>query len=176
MRKVIGVDVDLTVVDTLHPWIGWYYKLTGHNVEEEMKSYEYGIEELMHNHNDPMAFWKKSDLYDDLQPIVGSKEALFHLSKHFDIVFVSASFPEHTMSKEFFLKRHFPFMKGFVSTRQKGFVKCDYFIDDYTKYLNQVKEGNPDCVTYHFATELNKNKTSCTWRSIFEDIMTREGL
>ena len=65
-RPVLLVDVDLTVVDSLSPWVEWYTNLTGHSIDEDIQSVSWNVENLMHNHDDPLSFWKKPDLYDNL--------------------------------------------------------------------------------------------------------------
>ena len=175
-RKILGIDVDLTVVDSLTPWVEWYDKLTGHDISEEMKKLDYGIEELMHMHSSPLDFWRKPDLYDSLEPFKDAKINIDILSEHFDIVFFSSCFPEHTQSKEFFIQRNFPYRKGFIATSNKGFVRCDYYVDDYGKYLKQVKEGNPNCTTYQIATDLNQDKLTYTWEQIKDEIFIKENL
>ena len=139
MRKIIAVDVDLTVVEMINSWVEWYYKKTGVKLEE-FKSKTWNIEELMIHHNDPMEFWKNPNLYDEVSPIENSVEVLRELSEDYDIVFVSHCLPEHENSKRYFIKRNFPFAKGFISTGDKGFVKCDIVIDDYIKYLSNFDD------------------------------------
>lgn len=171
MKRILGVDVDLTVAPTLKSWCDWYFTLTGHDVMNDIKEETYNLENLMHAHHSPLDYWKKHDLYDNLIPIENSKEVLLELSKSFDIVFVSSCVPEHIRSKEFFLKRNFPFHKGFVDTSKKGLVKLDIFIDDYKKYLDQVSSSNPNCDCIMFKSDLNKNENSykrMDWKEIGE--------
>lgn len=137
---IIGVDVDLTVVEMMDPWTEWYERKTG----EKLMSYEgktWHIEDLMVHHRNPMEFWINPELYDDKSPIPGSVETLKELhDQGHKIVFVSHCMPEHEDSKRYFIKRHFPFHDAFVSTGDKGYVKCDVFIDDADKYLDKFSE------------------------------------
>lgn len=167
MRKIIAVDIDLTVVDTLTPWLEWYKKLTGHNIIEEISNTEWNIDKLMHYHNSPMDFWKQANLYDELQPIPEAKRALDELSKDFDIIFVSSCYPEHIRSKEFFIKRNFPYYKAFIDAHYKGYTRCDFFVDDYKKNIEQF----PGYVkTFHIRSEINKNSTNIQWFDILKEI------
>jgi 5'(3')-deoxyribonucleotidase len=171
--KLIGVDVDLTVVDTLTPWIKWYEKLTGHNIFKDISHKLYGIEELMKEHKDPLEFWKSSTLYDNLIPIEGSVKTLECMSNKNDVVFISSCFPEHIKSKEYFLNRNFPFHKGFISTSQKEFIQCDYYIDDYSKYLRNMKNRNVDCHCMMFESPLNTKDLEferVNWNSIMDKL------
>ena len=156
-KKVILVDVDDTVVPSVREWIKFYTDLTGHELTHDLQTdgKTNDILDLMHKHHDPMEFWRQPKLYHGLTPRTGSVEVLKELSEHFDIVFVSASMPEHTRSKEMFLTKHFGFHKGFVSTRQKKFVRGDYFIDDYKKYLRDVQEYQPNCKCIQIKTKLS---------------------
>lgn len=159
MRKpLLAVDVDLTVVDpvtTEYGWVKWYHEQTGHDIYEDVIGKEFHLDELMHNHHDPMIFWKNPHMYDKLEPMPDSVRVLKELSEKYTIAFVSHCFPEHHHSKHLFLKRHFPFMSGFIDTGDKHLVRPDVFIDDYAKYLRQVKEFNPDCRCIKIKSSIN---------------------
>lgn len=96
MNKILGVDVDGVVVDTIN-----LYKEKGCILE------------------DPLDFWRDEALYDDLLPMEGSVEKLEQLSQYFDIVFISRLKGSHHKSKVYFTKKWFPFQKGFVGTHEK---------------------------------------------------------
>lgn len=166
VRKIIAVDVDLTVVDTLNPWLEWYDALTGHDIFDDVKKETYNLEELMHMHPSPLDYWKKPDLYDDLVPMGDSVEILKELSDKYDIIFVSSCFPEHITSKELFLQKYFSFHKGFISTHQKQYAKCDIFIDDYIKHIDQVKKYNPECLCILHKSDMNEGHTWVQIRDI----------
>jgi len=174
MNKILAIDVDLTVVDTVTPWKEWYTNLTGHELGE-ITSDSNDLETLMKNHNDPLQFWRKPDLYDNLKPLDGALEYIPKLKDlGLDIVFVSACMSEHEQSKRFFLQRNFPYMDGFISTGDKSFVRCDYFVDDYKKYCRQMTEH---AVVFHIKTDLNTPSEEfpyVTWKEIFENISLME--
>lgn len=149
--KVIAVDVDLTVVDTLNPWLKWVEKYTGgRKVRNESGQYDLvpEMKELLeaadNGHINPFSFWKDDCLYRDLQPLPGSLSALHSLSRQSHIVFVSSCVPEHTRSKELFLKKWFPFAEGFISTTEKHFVGYDILIDDKIEHLQLGKIQRPN--------------------------------
>lgn len=174
MAKIIAIDVDLTVVDSVSPWKQWYTNLTGHDLGE-ITSDSNDLETLMKNHNDPLQFWRKPDLYDSMEPI---KEAVLYIGLlkdlGFTIIFVSACMPEHEQSKRFFLQRNFPYMDGFISTGDKSFIRCDYFVDDYKKYCRQML---PHADVFHIKTEIN---SACDefpyvdWYQIYNSIKEKE--
>ena len=58
--------IDLTVVDTLNPWLEWYRYKTGHNLTLKGEDHGMNVQKLMINHSVPLDFWRKSDLYDNL--------------------------------------------------------------------------------------------------------------
>lgn len=99
----IGVDIDLTLVDTLWPWINWfnekaknafdlsplYWGPTGNKFQPIsrqcyldfkgdlailMRERQIGINEILKF--EPMSFWRQEDLYDDMSPLPGSMEFL----------------------------------------------------------------------------------------------------
>lgn len=95
-KRQIGIDVDGVVVDTLT-----LYKKASPFLD------------------DPLDFWRDETLYDNLEPIKCAVEKLEALSQYFNIVFVSRLKGNHHRSKVYFLKKHFPFMAGFVGTHEK---------------------------------------------------------
>ena len=94
--RLLGIDVDGVVVDTLT-----LYKQASPHLE------------------DPLDFWRDENLYDNLVPMEGAVEKLEQLSKYFGIVFVSRLKGNHHRSKVYFLKKHFPFMTGFIGSHEK---------------------------------------------------------
>ena len=105
-EMIIGVDVDLTVVDTLTEWLNWYERETGHKIKS-FEGLSWNINRLMVNHKDPMSFWRQGDLYDGLKPLKNSVEVLEKLSQNHQVVFVSHCEPEHEFSKRKFLDKYF---------------------------------------------------------------------
>lgn len=95
-KRQIGIDVDGVVVDTLN-----LYKKASPFLD------------------DPLDFWRDETLYDNLEPMKGAVEKLEALSQYFNIIFVSRLKGNHHRSKVYFLKKHFPFMAGFVGTHEK---------------------------------------------------------
>jgi len=176
MNKIIAIDVDLTVVDTVTPWKEWYTKLTGHDLGE-ITSENNDLETLMKNHTDPLKFWRNPELYDEM---TAYPEAIEFIGKihdlGIDVVFVSACMSEHEDSKRFFLRRNFPYMKGFISTGDKLFVRCDYFVDDYKKYCRQMN-GIGGVKVFHFKSDLNSPSDEfpyVNWEEIYENIRETE--
>lgn len=145
-RKIMLVDVDLTVVDPSKEWVEYMNKISGYNITlENQERYPYDLSKLYPQWVDRDAlfsFWNKQDLYDDMNPIENSVEVLKEMNKAgFNIVFASVIKHGHDKSKYYFLKRNFPFMAGCVYTREKGFIKADVFIDDRHSYLNQMNDS-----------------------------------
>ena len=142
----IAVDCDLTVVDTAHHWWEWLNKVTLSDnpyplFEDGVVDYDltkYYKKELDAIGIDGYEFWRSSTLYDTLVPIDGAVEVLQHLHElGHEIIFVSTIKGSHHKSKYYFLKRYFPFMKGFVATKEKHLVGCDVIIDDRNNVLNK---------------------------------------
>ncbi len=153
--KIIGVDVDLTVVDSVTPWKKWYLDLTGHDLGE-ITSVNSNIQDMMHQHSDPLSFWK-NPIYDNLEAFQDAIEVLTVLNAEgYRIVFISACFPEHTESKRMFLRRNFNFEHGFIATHDKQYCRVDFFIDDYMKYCKLVKDANPGCTVFQHKTAINE--------------------
>jgi 5'(3')-deoxyribonucleotidase len=142
--SIIAVDVDLTVVDSLTPWMEWFKQFTDIPVLNKTRTYNLvpEMKEILakaggiKNYVDPLSFWRHADLYDKLQPVEGSVEALQRAKDGGEtIVFVSSCFPEHTQSKINFLKRCFPFADGFIATHEKHYVAYGTLIDDKLEHM-----------------------------------------
>lgn len=117
-KRQIGIDVDGVVVDTLT-----LYKKASPFLD------------------DPLDFWRDETLYDNLEPMNGAVEKLGALSQYFNIVFVSRLKGNHHRSKVYFLKKHFPFMTGFIGTHEKYLLNDSLvaMVDDLEDNLSKFE-------------------------------------
>lgn len=132
MKRQLAIDCDNTVV--FMDWISWQH------AQDEMYQY------------DPLDYWRSSTLYDNLEPTKGAVDAIKELSLHFDIVFVSRLKGGHHRSKVYFLKKWFPFMKGFVGTHEKWLLAdsfCALIDDDWNNLDKFPKEKRVLFGSYH---------------------------
>lgn len=142
-KRILAVDVDLTVVDTLKPWLAWLFNKTGVMLEPSDMS-QYDMMPIMRQkcaemgfiNFDPFDYWRGKDIYDNLMPIQHCADNLYGLAAYLgcELVFVSQCVPEHETSKRLFLQRHFS-PHSFVSTSSKWTVDYDYIIDDNAKVM-----------------------------------------
>ena len=159
-KGIIGVDVDLTVADSsISHWD--FLQQVSEDGNSCMPSgvldYDLSTYFNLPKYIDSMDFWRYDDLYDvkprdleleystkritrrPIQPIKNSVQCLQSLSSQgWEIVFVSHVKGGHHKSKVGWLKRHFPFMDGFIATQEKHYVNCDVFIDDRHNHLNSM--------------------------------------
>ena len=136
--KLIGVHVDLTVCPSDEGWIEYleYYNGFGDKIKIEGKL-PYNLAELYPKVPNPLDYWRDLD-YSQFWPIQGSVKSLKQLSKHFGIVFVSRTKGNHSKSKYYWLKDHFPFMTEYVSMHKKGVIEKAFecMIDDRLSVLS----------------------------------------
>ena len=159
---VIVCDVDSTVVDLFDYWSWWALN------ELEDDTYNTELEALYYTTTDPklLEFWRQEDLYDDAEPLPHCVETLerWH-NLGMKIVFASQLKGNHHKSKYNFLKRNFPFMEGFVGTKEKHYIDGDIIIDDRNSFINQFLNARPWCRAIKFNTpytqseELDKRHT-----------------
>lgn len=127
-KRLIGVDVDLTVVHSDSGWLKWLISRPNSfdcqgfldicKLPEQDMVFPYNLGELFPQVEDPHQYWREVD-YSQFQPIEGSVQALQALSQYFGIVFISRIKGNHTKSKYYWLKEHFPFMTEYVATHGK---------------------------------------------------------
>lgn len=153
----IAIDVDLTVVDSLTPWYNWLESYTdGCKVKNEDGAYDLvpemlqllkqaGNEGVVH----PFDFWKKPDLYDNLEPLEGAVEAINKMRKSANVIFVSTCVPEHETSKVKFLKKYFKY-DAFIDTADKHFVNYDVLFDDKIHHIDLGQKCRPDSMHFLF--------------------------
>lgn len=156
----LGVDVDLTLVDTGSEW--WKWLSNYGNVHTERDILKFKDRECLYKLNydltkyfpdfmekclsNPFDFWKQEDLYDNLTPLQNSVEVLRQLvDTGHDIVFISHCHGGHFKSKVDWLKKHFSFTDiggkgGFIATKEKYLVNVDVMIDDRIENLLNFPE------------------------------------
>ena len=133
----LGIDVDNVIVRTDIHWNCWLMNMC-HAMSSKLpeKDIEYNISEYYPEVVNPMDWWRKENLYDRLHPTSDSVRSIDKLSKYFDIIFISTIKGNHHKSKFNFLKKHFPYMKGFLATKEKGLVDVDIMIEDRATNLD----------------------------------------
>lgn len=155
MKKLrIGIDVDLTWVDSGKAWEEWLTAVHGVPLNLDLcepptnGSLHYNTSKYFpkatENIPDAYEFWEDPYLYDKLKPIAGAAEAVGALKEvGHDILFVSHCKKGHFSSKVRHLKRYAKGVDmekgtdGFYATKNKAGVKVDVFIDDRHNFLNQ---------------------------------------
>lgn len=156
-RKLsIGIDVDLTWVDSGSAWLSWLERTSGSRVDWDLPpklpngALHYNLTKYFpppKPHQLPgMAFWEETHLYDTLEPREGAVAALEALVKagHF-AHFISMCKKGHFSSKVRHIERytsHFMDLEphnghGFYATKNKGLLAVDVIIDDRNSFLNQ---------------------------------------
>lgn len=149
----IGVDIDLTLVRSDLAWWQWMCTVTQTTKDFEYpptpsRHYnlgEYFEEEFKDLAYEPLDFWRGTNVYDDLYPIIHSREVLAELSEEgHSIYFISTIKGNHAKSKVEWVKRYFPFVaevgNAILLTKEKYAVNCDIMIDDRNTILNSMGE------------------------------------
>lgn len=175
-KFAILVDVDLTVVDSGWPWMGWLEKVYNMPADHDRMALDRELHGLI-NYNlaayfpkrcsqalSPYEYFEDPHLYDKLVPLPGVVDAIYRLWKAgHPIRFVSHCKKGHFSSKVRFLKRHFPFINldeckdgsGFYATKWKAGVAGGAIIDDRNDFLNQFGEK---VLRIKFATQYTQNE------------------
>ena len=200
-KPVLAIDVDITTLASDQAWWEWLHHMCGEPapVLPDGDS-PYFLEELVLdlgkkdvNYNlaayfpDPinkrvsaMDFWRGSNVYDLVYPVIGSVKAIEKLSETFEIVFLTHNKGLHSRSKYNCLERHFghiPF--DYVVTKEKHRVAADVLIDDRNEFVNQflrkgrvaVKIASPYTQSEEIITEHNGTFVEAkNWKDVVEKL------
>lgn len=108
-RKIyrFGIDFDLTLVDSLWPWIEWfnfhldkmnafarcdgstlaelitkecYLSFPGEQLADLMNQRQVHL--VKEDQLDPMSYWRQRDLYDAMKPLAGAREFFLNIQEH----------------------------------------------------------------------------------------------
>lgn len=134
-------DVDVCVAPSDKWWLTWLERVTGVKLQTGGKlNYDltrYFKSELEYNNLTGYEFWEQEGLYDNMEPVEGSVEALEAIVELGGrLVFVSHEMGLHGLSKRRWLDKHFPFATATILTVDKGgfnsksLVEGDYIIED----------------------------------------------
>mgnify|MGYP002640290601 CR=1 FL=1 len=160
MSRSVVVDVDLTVVDTLTPWVTWWEKRVDTKFDWSAVNKDLSINKQLHqlmSCEEALTFWRNPELYDNLTPLTGSRNALRLLkSMGYDLFFVSNCEDDHVESKRRFLDKYFPFHDGLIDTCQKHSIEADIYFDDHVEYVDKILKNRPYAKVYQFVTPDNE--------------------
>lgn len=174
--KIVAIDWDETVVDVIPVWQRWCAAFFG----EENVTNEYNLTKVYGE--EAMTFWSTPFLYQKLTPRQDAVEYITKLHEAgYEIGFVTYCKKAHLSSKCKMIKRYFPFYKFIQATKEKGYTRCDFFIDDRHKYLNQQPNGVKliKFDTPYVQDEVLEPKDkwivkASNWKEIYEIIKTEE--
>lgn len=175
--KIVAIDWDETVVDVIPVWQRWCAAFFG----EENVTNEYNLTKVYGE--EAMTFWSTPFLYQKLTPRQDAVEYITKLHEAgYEIGFVTYCKKAHLSSKCKMIKRYFPFYKFIQATKEKGYTRCDFFIDDRVKYLEQQDSSLVKCIridtpyAQDFNGELdNKFPVAKDWKEIYE-MITKENM
>jgi Uncharacterized protein conserved in bacteria len=134
MKKRIGIDVDQCIADIMSEWLRRYNNdyndnLTPNDITEwdfhNLVKPECG--EKIYTYLDDPDFFRNLAVIDD------SQEAVYELSKNYEIFFITAPYnPNSVLPKYEWLKKYFGFVpeSNYVFARNKSIANTDWLIDD----------------------------------------------
>jgi len=162
----ILTDVDLCLVDTDLAWLQflqtqYYEKFNSTKWFDWGEERKYNLHEYFTELSKEVAwsFWDKKDLYDNLVPKQGSYEALksMHDAGH-RILVTSYCKGGHLGSKYRWVMKNFPFVEGFLATKEKHLIRADIFIDDRHNMLNKKVKEDSKCLIVKFDTQYQQEE------------------
>ena len=158
--KTIAVDVDLTLVDTLTPWVEWWEFMTDSKFDWTKVGPDFSINDQLKTkmtRKEYMVWWNRADLYDDLEPNPGAMRTLrWYHDMGAEIYFVSKCEDGHYKSKVRFLDKYFPFADGLINTPHKELINADVYFEDHVDYTRKIVNKRPHAKVYQFVTRDNE--------------------
>lgn len=162
--RIAAFDVDGVVVDLSYDWWEFLQQETYFPVpfSKVRGSYDFTVHYPDLPKELGYSFWKCRNLYDYKEPVAGAQEAVerFH-DAGFDIIFVSHIEGDHGKSKFDFLKKYFPYMKGYMASREKGYIQPCIAFDDRLKHLAHYTKIKPECITVHVENWHDQDDATC---------------
>lgn len=143
-KPIIAVDCDGVIIDMIPLWLEWCNRVTGKNIQQSGEVKLNNISSLFPE-IDALDFWRQNYLYDSLSPSEGVVESLEILGRYCEIGFVTYAKAGHFPSKCRWLKKIYPNYAFINATKEKGYTRCDFAIDDRNSFLNQYP-GNVDTI------------------------------
>ncbi len=167
----LALDVDLTTVDTLTPWLLWAGAKESEvqgildEIAEDTRSkksqymYFYRdcdyITKINPELEDPLEYWRTLD-YETLTPYAEFQPAMAKIPQHFEnkgvelqVIVVSSCFPEHLESKKRAIEKWLDgFNPKFIATNDKEFVDFDLLIDDNALIYSKCFQAGKNCLLF----------------------------
>lgn len=186
MKRLLACDVDLCVVDPIPLWEYWFLERSGVEFPYEYHDHYFNLEDTMSKYmdEDPLDFWRMTDLYDFMDPRPGAVNTLELLSEYMDIIFVTDSFDEHKESKERFLFNNFPFTKDVIHcpSANKHEILADFWIEDRVDIIHNLTKSIPSSNIIMMTNKINNDyfvpgvKRSCSWLINYIHLYSKVGL
>lgn len=130
-NKIIGVDVDDTLLNLVGAWINAYNKVYGDNLSiQDIRSWD--ISNYVKCSRAALFSLLNDRLYDNIVPIYGALEGVKELRKLGRVIFVTSNFGDIGTPKfdalnrlGFAVKKH-----DFFEASDKSLIACNFLIDD----------------------------------------------
>jgi 5'(3')-deoxyribonucleotidase len=133
-KKRIGIDMDQVIADIMSEWLRRYNNDYNDNLSpKDITEWNF------HNIVKPecgkkiYTYLDDPDLFRNLPVIDESQDAVYELSKNYEIFIITAPFnPNNILPKYDWLKKNFNFIseKNYVFTRNKSIANTNWLIDD----------------------------------------------
>lgn len=135
-RPTIGIDVD-GVLAMVHQKIDEVWADAGLEISHEPDVTDFDYAKCVGKEAKALAYevFKWTDLYDNMAPPQEAMNALRELRRRYNVVAVSAPFPEHASSKWSFCQRAGFGTGEIFLTHAKHHVKLDALVDDKVETL-----------------------------------------
>jgi 5'-nucleotidase len=141
MRKIIAIDMDETLVDTMERHLGWYNREFNQSLTKADLAGTKIYHRVPAEHVSAVrAYPDHPDFFAGIPPLPDAIDVVRELHEHYKIVIATAAMehPNSFAAKYQWLVEHLPFLSpmNFIFCGKKSLVKADFLIDDSSRHFN----------------------------------------
>lgn len=180
-KKILLIDMDVCLNDFGKHWMR--YLKSHYSLKHEYRftlpyPLPYDLTKLFITTEESTGYeyFNYHTLYDNMPAREDALEYLPILCKEFEVVVASHTYGGHMTSKINWLNKYFPQIESIYCTvKNKSHIKCDIFVDDSIKNLNQMYSRYPDTKIIKFRTDYQEDveplcnyPVAYNWEMVYE--------
>jgi 5'(3')-deoxyribonucleotidase len=167
---IIAIDIDDTIANLSDAWLRRYNYDFNDNLKKKNIT-KWAVHEFVKPECGTKIYdyLKDPTLYDFIQPIPDSLEAVEFLRNFGRVIFITAPTLETMGRKYYWLKEHhyIDSLDDYIETKEKYLIKYDYIIDD--RYDNVKDSNNNYLYNQSWNIKYNHHNRIKSWKTFIEE-------